>query len=108
LPEFEQIRKPNADAIAEMAIENYTTMRSSVTDEKFQLKKALGFELERRFPDLFVPRYSMVMFHRVPYAEAQRQGTVQQQILADLVDGKSELDQVDFEHAAQLVRERLN
>ena len=108
LPEFEQTRKPNADAIAEMAIENYTTMRSSVTDEKFQLKKALGFELERRFPDLFVPRYSMVMFHRVPYAEAQRQGTVQQQILADLVDGKSELDQVDFEHAAQLVRERLN
>ena len=48
LPNFEQHRKPNADAIAQMAIENYTTMRSSVIDEKFQLKKELGFELERR------------------------------------------------------------
>ena len=108
LPEFEQLRKPDADAIAEMAIENYTTMRSSVIDEKFQLKKELGFELERRFPDSFVPRYSMVMFHRVPYADAQRQGDLQQQILAELVEGKSRLDQVDFERAAQLIRDRLN
>lgn len=108
LPEFEQFRKPDADAIAEMAIENYTTMRSSVSDEKFQLKKELGFELERRFPDSFVPRYSMVMFHRVPYADAQRQGDLQQQILAELVEGKSRLDQVDFERAAQLIRDRLS
>ena len=83
-------------------------MRSGVIDEKFQLKKELGFELERRFPDSFVPRYSMVMFHRVPYADAQRQGDLQQQILAELVEGKSRLDQVDFERAAQLIRDRLN
>ena len=49
LPEFDQVRRPNAEAIADMAIENYTTMRSSVIDPKFQLKKDLGFELEKRF-----------------------------------------------------------
>ena len=107
LPDFEQIRKPNADAIARMAIENYTTMRSSVSDEKFQLKKELGFELERRFPDLFIPRYSMVMFHRVPYLEAMQRGKRQQEILADLVEGKSSLDQIDLEHAGRVVQDRL-
>jgi len=108
LPEFEQLRKPNADAIAAMAIENYTTMRSSVADDKFQLKKEIGFELERRFPEVFIPRYSMVMFHRVPYADALQKGIQQQEILTELVEGKSRLDQVDFERATQLVHERLN
>ena len=46
--EFSSVRKPNADAIAEMALENYTTMRSTVTDPKYALKKEIGFELERR------------------------------------------------------------
>jgi len=107
LPDFEQHRKPDADAIAKMAIENYTTMRSSVIDEKFQLKKEIGFELERRFPEQFVPRYSMVMFHRVRYADALRQGTQQQKILAELVEGKSRLDEIDFEHAGRLIQDRL-
>lgn len=107
LPEFEQLRKPNADAIATMAIENYTTMRSSVADDKFQLKKEVGFELERRFPEVFIPRYSMVMFHRVPYAEALQKGIQQQEILTELVDGKSRFDQIDFELAERLIQERL-
>ena len=34
--------------------------------------------LERRFPDRFIPRYSMVMFHpEIPYAEALRRGAIQ-------------------------------
>ncbi len=70
LPEFDRIRRPNANAIADMALENYVTMRESVADPKFQLKKELGFELEQRFPSRFVPRYSMVMFHLLPYAVA--------------------------------------
>ena len=42
-------------------------------------------ELERRFPDRFIPRYSMVMFHpEIPYAEALRRGAVQEQILQEL------------------------
>ena len=37
-PELSADRKPDADAIAQMAIENYTTMRSTVTDQKYGLK----------------------------------------------------------------------
>ena len=75
---FEAERAPNARAIAEMALENYREMRDEVRDAKFELRAALSFELERRFPGRFIPRYSMVMFHpEIPYAEAQRRGALQ-------------------------------
>ena len=65
-----------------MALENYREMRDEVRDAKFELRAALSFELERRFPGRFIPRYSMVMFHpEIPYAEAQRRGALQAQIL---------------------------
>ncbi len=107
LPEFDRIRRPNADAIATMAIENYTTMRSSVADPKFQLKKAIGFALEKRFPNRFVPRYSMVMFHLVPYTEAYQRGEIQEAILNELASGIDQFDSVDFLKAEQIVKQRL-
>ncbi|MEM9941148.1 MAG: NAD(P)/FAD-dependent oxidoreductase [Planctomycetota bacterium] len=108
LQEFDRIRKPNADAIAEMALENYVTMRESVADPKFQLKKEIGFRLETRFPDRFVPRYSLVMFHRVPYATAYRRGKIQQQILSSLADEIESVNDVDFSRAEILVHENLS
>ena len=107
LPEFDRIRRPNANAIADMALENYVTMRESVADPKFQLKKELGFELEQRFPSRFVPRYSMVMFHLLPYAVAMERGVIQQAILSELVEGISEIAEVDFAKAHQRVTEQL-
>ena len=107
LPEFSRQRKPNADAIAEMAIENHTTMQKGVNDPKYHLKKEIGFELERRFPETYIPRYSLVMFHNVPYAEAFRRGVIQNEILNQLVDGVEEFDDVDFELAEKLVAEKL-
>jgi kynurenine 3-monooxygenase len=108
LPEFDQIRRPNANAIADMALENYITMRSSVADPLFQLKKEIGFALEKRLPDRFAPRYSMVMFHLLPYAEAYRRGEIQQEILTELATGKASVEEVDFELAERLVCEKLS
>jgi kynurenine 3-monooxygenase len=105
---FEADRAPNAHAIAEMALENYREMRDDVRDPKFQLRADLSFELERRFPGRFIPRYSMVMFHpEIPYAEAQRRGAVQAQILRELSDSVDSLPQVDFTRAAALVERSL-
>ena len=98
-----EFRKPNADAIAEMALENYTTMRSTVTDPKYALKKEIGFELERRFPDKYIPRYSMVMFHTMPYAEALAEGVRQTEILDRLTESIDSIDDVDWELAEKLV-----
>ena len=58
-----------------MALENYTEMRDAVRDAAFVRRQAIAMALERRFPDRFIPRYSMVMFHpEIPYAEALRRG----------------------------------
>ena len=102
---FTSIRKPNADAIAEMAIENYTTMRSTVTDPKYALKKEIGFELERRFPQHYIPRYSMVMFHTMPYAEALSAGVRQREILDRLTQSVDSIENVDWDLAEKLVKQ---
>ena len=107
-PQFSRLRKPDADAIADMAIENYITMRSTVNDPKYSLKKEVGFELERRLPELFVPRYSMVMFHTMPYSEAQTKGAIQAEILDMIVANADGVDDVNWDHAEKLVRERLS
>lgn len=82
---YEEERRPNTEAIARMALENYEEMRSTVLDPEFQQRKKLAAELEQRFPDRFIPRYSMVTFHpEIGYAEAFRRGLVQDQLLTQL------------------------
>lgn len=105
---FEARRIENTNAIARMAIENYLEMRDTVRDPAFALKRSVAFELEQRFPERFVPRYSMVMFHaEIPYARAERLGAIQGEILAELTAGIQELDAVDFALARRLIEERL-
>ena len=105
--EFEALRRPNAAAIAQMAVENYIEMRDTVLDARYLRRKCIAMGLERRFPERFIPRYSMVMFHpEIPYAEALRRGGVQTQILAEL-DGEEPSVAADSQLAAQLVTERL-
>jgi kynurenine 3-monooxygenase len=105
--EFSRRRKPDADAIARMAIENYIEMRDTVRDPGFALRKRLGFELERRLPDRFVPRYSMVMFHHLPYAEAERRGAAQYKLLTRFIEGKASLADIDMAAAERAVLETL-
>jgi len=104
--EAEQIA--NANAIADMALENYVEMRDTVRNPKHVLRKQLSFELERRLPNRFIPRYSMVMFHdEIPYAVAQERGTVQQKLLEELTDNVDTLEQIDLDSAAAEVEKRL-
>jgi kynurenine 3-monooxygenase len=102
---FEQSRRENSAAIAQMALENYLEMRDTVLDAGFLRRKALAMALERRFPDRFIPRYSMVMFHpEIPYAEARRRGTLQEQLLQELDTAAAG---VDSPLAERLVQARL-
>jgi kynurenine 3-monooxygenase len=72
---FEHERRPNTDAIAQMALENYQEMREAVLDPEYRRKKKTAEESERRDPNL-IPRYSMVMFHpEIPYSHALSSGT---------------------------------
>lgn len=108
LPVFEAQRRPSAEAIADMALENYVEMRDTVRDPRFALKKTLAFELERALPELFIPRYSMVMFHpEISYAEAQRRGARQDRLLDELTAGHQALEEIDLAQAVRRVRRQL-
>jgi kynurenine 3-monooxygenase len=101
-------RKPNADAIAEMALENYLEMREHVADPRFRLQQSLALELERRYPQRFIPRYSMVMFHHeISYRTAQERGRIQARLLAELTDGVRTLAEVDYARAERRVESAL-
>jgi kynurenine 3-monooxygenase len=105
--EFERRRRPNAEAIAAMALENYVEMRDSVADAGFLLRRDLGRVLAGRDPQRFMPRYSMVTFTRMPYAQAFARGKVQDELLRELTAGRQRLDGIDLVRADALVRERL-
>jgi kynurenine 3-monooxygenase len=100
-------RKPNADAIADMALENFIEMRDRVADPGFLLMKEAGLALEQRFPDYFIPKYSMVSFTLLPYAVAKRRGELQQHILETLTRSVSRIEDVDMEHAGRLITSAL-
>jgi kynurenine 3-monooxygenase len=106
---FAANRKPNTDAIAAMALENYIEMRDTVRDPKFQIQQVLSQELERRFPSRFIPRYSMVMFHHeIPYSAALERGRIQNDILQELTLTAASIDDIDYARAATLIGARLS
>jgi len=106
--EFYGIRKPNTEAIAAISLENYLEMRERVGDPKFQLQHSLALELERRFPDRFIPRYSMVMFHHeIPYLTALERGVIQARLLNELTAGAAALQDIDYGLAEREIESRL-
>lgn len=99
-------RKPNADAIAALALENFIEMRATTADPKFQLKKQIGFALEARYPGRFIARYAMVVFHpEIPYAEARSRGIAQDAMLEQLAANITRVDDVDWSLAETLMGE---
>ncbi|SRR5579871_978592 len=105
--EFEAARKVNTDAIADMAIENFTEMRDRVADPRFLLQKKVELALEARFPGVFVPKYAMVTFHRIPYSLALERGEIQQRILNELLESIDRVEDLDWAKAVSLVRRHL-
>jgi kynurenine 3-monooxygenase len=105
--EFENQRKINTDAIADMAIENFTEMRDRVADSRFLLRKKVELALEAKYPQLFVPKYAMVTFHRIPYSVAQARGIVQDRMLAELCGPIDRLENLDWKKADRLIHSEL-
>jgi kynurenine 3-monooxygenase len=106
---LERARKPNTDAIAAMALENYLEMRELVAHPKYQLQRSLELALEQRVPSRFIPRYSMVMFHaEIPYSVARERAAIQAALLEDLTRNADALAQVDFARAEHEIDKRLS
>lgn len=105
--EFEAARKVNTDAIADLAIENFVEMRDRVADARFLFRKKVELALEAKYPKLFVPKYAMVTFHRVPYSIALERGQIQDRLLTELCDQIDSIKHLDWNKADRLITQEL-
>ena len=83
--EFQAQRKPNTDAMADLALYNFTEMRDRVADPRFLLQKKIEGKISAQFPGRWTPLYSQVTFSHTPYAEAWAAGQQQDAIMARLM-----------------------
>ncbi len=105
--EYQVLRKVNTDAIADLAQENFIEMRDLVSEPGFQLKKKIEAMLYKKYPDTFIPKYTMVTFLRVPYSVALERGKIQESILQELSEGIYTPEETDFIKAEKLIRQKL-
>lgn len=89
--DFANERKPNGDAIADLAIQNFIEMRDKVADESFLLRKKIEKKLFTKYPDKWMPLYSQVTFSHIPYATANAQGKKQEKIM-DVIMAEPEIE----------------
>src|SRR5256714_6712286 len=79
--QYFQRRKPTADALADLALENFIEMRDKTASKTFRAKKKLDHFLEAALPGIYLPLYTMVTFTRIPYAKAARRARIQDAIV---------------------------
>lgn len=82
---YQQLRKPNADAIAELSYRNFMEMSSKTADPGFLLQKKIEKHFAERHPDKWVPAYSRVTFSDRPYTEALALGDLQESIMKKIM-----------------------
>ncbi|HRA12182.1 MAG TPA: NAD(P)/FAD-dependent oxidoreductase, partial [Chitinophagaceae bacterium] len=86
LSEYQTLRKPDADAIADMAANNFTEMRDRTADPKFLLQKKIEARLHENYPDKWIPAYSQVTFSpHIRYSDALAKGNRQETIMQEVM-----------------------
>lgn len=102
--EYGELRKNNADAICDMAQENFYEMRDATADPVFQRKRDLETKLEQEFPDYF-SKYSLVTFREdLSYSVAKKLGNAQDRLLMETCSAVSSVDEIDREAVMRRVR----
>jgi len=94
---YQKRRKPNADAIADLAIQNFVEMRDLVGDEEFLRRKGLEKQLIDHYPGEYKSQYERVTFTNDDYKEALMAGEKNQQFLNLLIENGLE-NQIDQEN----------
>ncbi|MGC1514851.1 MAG: NAD(P)/FAD-dependent oxidoreductase [Maribacter sp.] len=82
---YQERRKPNADAIAELSYRNFMEMSSKTADPTFLLQKKIEKHFASKHPDKWIPAYSRVTFSDRPYAEALAEGDAQEMIMKEVM-----------------------
>ena len=79
--EYSARRKKDADALADLAVQNFIEMRDKTASKTFRAKKRLDHLLEGLLPGIYLPLYTMVTFTRIPYCTAARRARLQNRIV---------------------------
>ncbi len=86
LKEYQTLRKPDGDAISDLAVSNFIEMRDKTADPKFLLQKKIEARLHEKYPDKWIPAYSQVTFSpHIRYSEALKQGNKQEKIMHEVM-----------------------
>jgi kynurenine 3-monooxygenase len=85
LNDYENSRKPNTDAIAELSRRNFVEMSSKTADKNFLLQKKIEKWFSDKHPDKWLPLYSRVTFSLQPYSEALAIGDFQNKIMEEIL-----------------------
>jgi len=86
LHEYQELRKPDADAIADLALNNFVEMRDKVADPKFLLQKKIEAAFSKKYPDKWIPSYAQVTFSpHIRYSDALVNGKKQEAIMQEIM-----------------------
>ncbi len=87
LENFQKSRKPNADAIAELARRNFVEMSELVANKRFQLRKKIEGRMNTLYPDQWIPLYTMVTFSpHISYSQALHKGLKEDAIMEKILN----------------------
>lgn len=106
LNEFQYFRKPDTEAIAQLALDNFVEMRDKVANPSFLLRKQIEARLHRYAPQTWIPIYSMVTFSHMPYSEAQDRGAWQDAILDEIMQDEELKEILDLEEFESIIWEK--
>jgi kynurenine 3-monooxygenase len=109
LSEYQQLRKPDGDAIADLALNNFIEMRDKIADPKFLLQKKLEARLHERYPDKWIPAYSQVTFSpNIRYSEALERGRKQEAIMQQIMSMPAIEQKWDRKDVEEIILSQLN
>ena len=93
--EYEQMRKPNGDAVQDLSLLNYIVMRDKVSDPAYQLQQKIERRISELYPGDYFPMYSMVSFSDIEYHVALQKGQEQDDIITNLIQEKNITENYD-------------
>jgi kynurenine 3-monooxygenase len=104
LEEYNHLRKPDGDAVADLALANFIEMRDKTADPKFLLQKKIEARFSSKYPDKWIPLYSMVTYsphirYSTALREGQRQDAIMQEVMAAIPDIEQRWDSDEVEQA---------
>jgi kynurenine 3-monooxygenase len=105
---FQGLRRSNADAIGDLALEHFHELRYLVGDPHFLLRKRIERRINELFPDRYVPLYNLISFTNVSYVEALQRDREQRAVIDRILESPDLLECLDCDEVRDWIERLLN